>query len=134
MKSLIVCLVASLLAAPAAVACDAYVADVEKAGLAVKSAMAERRAVQTRFDEAEFQRDRLREEAEARGTPQAFEDDIDFYSAEIRKAEADWMARTPDWEAAEAELLTALAAHEGACGANARTAELMDSYGLKLTR
>lgn len=134
MKSLIACLVASLLAAPAAFACDSYVVDVEKAGLAVKSAMAERRAVQTRFDEAEFQRDRLREEAEARGNPQAFEDDIDFYAAEIRKAEADWMERTPDWEATEAELLTAVAAHEGACGAKARTRELMDSYGLKLTR
>lgn len=134
MKHLIAFLMTALLAAPAALACESYVADVEKAGLAVKSAMAERRAVQTRFDEADFQRARLREEAEARGNPDAFQDDIDFFSAEIRKAEADWMGRTPAWEAAEAELLTAVAAHEGACGANARTRALMDSFGLKLSR
>lgn len=127
-------LMASLLLAPAALACDSHVAEVENTALAVKNVMTERRAVQTRFDEADFQRARLREEAEARGNPDAFRDDIDRYAAEMRTAETSWLERTPGWEAAEAELLKAVAAHEGACGANARTRELMDSYGLKLTR
>ena len=127
-------LMTALLAAPAALACESYVADVERTGLAVKSAVNERRAIQTRFDEADFERARLREEIEDTGPSAGLEAEIDFYAAEMRKAEADWQARTPDWEAAEAELLTAVAAHEGACGAEARTDELMEAFGLRLSR
>ncbi|OYW88039.1 MAG: hypothetical protein B7Z22_03285, partial [Hyphomonas sp. 32-62-5] len=49
MKLIIACALAALTLTPAAFACESYVADVNKAGLAVKAANNERMAVQTRF-------------------------------------------------------------------------------------
>lgn len=134
MRVAIACLMAGMLAAPVAFACDSHVADVEAAGMAVKSAVAERRTVQTSFDEAGVERERLRREIRELGVTPEREAEVERYSAQIRKAEADWSARTPDWEAAEAALVTAITAHEAACGAEARTQSLLDELGLKIAR
>lgn len=134
MKLLIACAMATLLTAPAAFACESYVADLNKAGLAVKSANNERLAVQTRFEEAEKERAFVRKEIDTKGNTPERQAEIDFFREEIRGAELQWTERQPEWDAAEAELVTAIAAHEGACGANARTGVLMEALGLKLNR
>ncbi|MFN4184370.1 MAG: hypothetical protein ACK4M6_06255 [Hyphomonas sp.] len=134
MKLFIACAMAALIAAPAAFACESYVADVNKAGLAVKSANNERFAVQTRFQDAEAERSVLRQEIDTKGNTAERQKEIDFFKAEIRAAELQWTERQPEWDAAEAELMTAIAAHEGACGANARTGVLIEALGLKLNR
>jgi|GEM_PF-3135179 len=134
MKLIIACALAALTLTPAAFACESYVADVNKAGLAVKAANNERMAVQTRFEEAEKERGLVRKEIDTKGNTPERQAEIDFFRAEIRKAELDWTDRQPEWDAAEAELVTAIDAHEGACGANARTGALMEALGLKLNR
>ena len=134
MKLFIACAMAALIAAPAAFACESYVADVNKAGLAVKSANNERMAVQTQFEDGEARRSELRREIDAQGNTPARQAELDGYKAAIRKAELAWTDRQPEWDAAEAELMTAIDAHEGACGANARTGALIEALGLKLNR
>lgn len=134
MKFLVACALGALIAAPTALACESYVADVNKAGLAVKAANNERLAVQTRFEEAEKERGIVRAEIDTRGNTPERQKEIDFFRAEIRAAELAWTDRQPEWDAAEAELMTAIEAHEGACGANARTGVLIEELGLKLNR
>ncbi|ABI77226.1 putative lipoprotein [Hyphomonas neptunium ATCC 15444] len=134
MKLFIACAMAALIVAPAAFACESYVADVNKAGLAVKSANNERMAVQTQFEDGEAGRSELRREIDAQGNTPARQAELDGYKAAIRKAELAWTDRQPEWDAAEAELMTAIDAHEGACGANARTGVLIEELGLKLNR
>lgn len=134
MKFLVACALGALIAAPAALACESYVADVNKAGLAVKAANNERLAVQTRFEEAEKERGIVRREIDTQGNTPERQEEIDFFRAEIRAAELAWTDRQPEWDAAEAELMTAIEAHEGACGANARTGVLIEELGLKLNR
>ncbi|PKP80685.1 MAG: hypothetical protein CVT79_13770 [Alphaproteobacteria bacterium HGW-Alphaproteobacteria-18] len=134
MKLIIACAMAALTLTPAAFACESYVADVNKAGLAVKSANNERMAVQIRFEEAEAERGLVRREIDTKGNTPERQKEIDFFRAEIRAAELQWTERQPEWDAAEAELMTAIAAHEGACGANARTGVLIEALGLKLNR
>ncbi|OZB14632.1 MAG: hypothetical protein B7X53_13410 [Hyphomonas sp. 34-62-18] len=134
MKLIIACALAALTLTPAAFACESYVADVNKAGLAVKAANNERMAVQTRFEVAEKERGLLRQEIDTKGNTPERQAEIDHFRAEIRKAELAWTDRQPEWDAAEAELMTAIEAHEGACGANARTGALMEALGLKLNR
>ena len=134
MKLFIACAMAALTLTPAAFACDSYVADVNKAGLAVKAANNERYAVQTRFEEGEAGRSALRREIDTQGNTPARQAELDRHKAAIRKAELDWTDRQPEWDAAEAELMTAIEAHEGACGANAQTGVLIEQLGLKLYR
>lgn len=134
MKSAFALLAAAAMFAPAALACESYVADVTKAGLAVKAANNERMAVQIQFEDAEAGRGELRREIDTKGNTPARQAELDRYKAAIRKAELAWTDRQPEWDAAEAELVTAIAAHEGACGANSRTGVLLDGLGLKLNR
>ncbi|WP_213272722.1 hypothetical protein [Hyphomonas sp.] len=134
MKLIIACALAALTLTPAAFACESYVADVNKAGLAVKAANNERMAVQTRFEEAEARRGELRREIDATGNTPERQAELDSYKADIRKAELAWTDRQPEWDAAEAELMTAIEAHEGACAANARTGVLIEALGLRLNR
>lgn len=132
MKLIIACAMAALTLTPAAFACESYVADVNKAGLAVKAANNERMAVQTQFQDAETRRSELRREIDTQGNTPNRQAELDTYKASIRKAELVWTDRQPEWDAAEAELMTAIEAHEGACGANARTGVLIEALGLKL--
>lgn len=132
MKLIIACAMAALTLTPAAFACESYVADVNKAGLAVKAANNERMAVQTQFQDAETRRSELRREIHTQGNTPDRQAELDTYKASIRKAELAWTDRQPEWDAAEAELMTAIEAHEGACGANARTGVLIEALGLKL--
>lgn len=134
MKLIIACALAALTLTPAAFACESYVADVNKAGLAVKAANNERMAVQTRFEDAEARRGELRREIDAKGNTPERQAELDGYKTAIRKAELAWTDRQPEWDAAEAELMTAIEAHEGACAANARTGVLIEALGLKLNR
>lgn len=134
MKPVLATLAAAILLSPAAFACESYVADVTKAGLAVKAANNERMAVQTQFEDAETRRGELRREIDSNGSTPALQAELDGYKAAIRKAELSWTDRQPEWDAAEAELMTAIEAHEGACGANARTGVLLEELGLKLNR
>lgn len=132
MKPVLATLAAVLVLTPAAFACDSYAGDVNRAGLAMKAANNERLAIQTRFEDADYRRAEIRLQIDTQGNTPARQAELDAYRAAIRSAELAWNDRQPEWDAAEAELMTAVAAHEGACGAAARTGVLLRELGLTL--
>lgn len=132
MKPVLATLTAVLVLTPASFACDSYAGDVHRAGLAMKAANNERLAIQTQFEDADYRRAEIRQQIDTQGNTPARQAELDAYRAAIRNAELAWSDRQPEWDAAEAELMTAVAAHEGACGATARTGVLMRELGLTL--
>ena len=121
-------------AAPVSLACESFVPDMEKAALAVSSGLAEQAAIRHSHDEARLAYDDLIWDIEEFGTWDGWENDAEAAEQVVEAAAAAWEERTPFWDAADAELLTAIEAHEAACGPDRRTRELLVRHRISLPR
>lgn len=118
------------LSAPAALACEAFWPDMERAALAVSSNLEEQQAIRQRHDYARFEYNELMLDLDAFGEWDGWEEDAEEIEQDVAAAAAAWAERVPDWDAADAELRTAIAAHEAACGPDRRTQELLIKHRL----
>ncbi|MFN7054269.1 hypothetical protein [Hyphomonas sp.] len=128
--------VAALLiaAAPAALACEAFWPDMERAALAVSANHQEQAALRFRLEDAHAVADEYYADMSAYGEYDGWEADAEAVDADVAAAEAAVAERVPFWDAADAELLTAIEAHEAACGPDRRTQELLIRHRISLRR
>lgn len=128
--------VAALLiaAAPAALACDSFWPDMERAALAVSANHQEQAALRFRLDDANLAVAEILSDLGLIGEWDDWEFHLETVETELAAAEAAIAERVPSWDAADAELMTAIAAHEAACGPDRRTQELLIRHRISLSR
>ncbi len=127
-------LIACGLSASAALACDSFWPDMERAALAVSSNHQEQAALRFRLEDAHLAHDELVSDLAFIGEWDGWELHEEEAVADIEAAQAAIEERAPFWDAADAELLTAIEAHEAACGPDRRTQELLIRHRISLKR
>lgn len=133
MKAASVCALL-IAAAPVSLACESFVPDIERAALAVSSNHQEQAALRFPLEDAYLAYDELMSDLVLIGEWDGWELHEEEIAAEVEAAEAAIAERLPFWDAADAELLTAIEAHEAACGPDRRTQELLIRHRISLKR
>lgn len=132
MKTLTTFLAASVLLAAPALACEAHVAEIRAAAPAVSAAIREQGALDARYRFAMEELFWIEEELYYEGEYAGWQEEMSYYEAEAAAAQKAYQEKQGAWSASGAVLEAAIAAHQAACGANARTAAVLSEFDITL--